>query len=515
MSPTELVSHDTTSALRAALASWRETFHPVLGRWVEALGARLATPLEELPLKKGERAERLAELATTADEARRTAVLQAFEAFAREATGALVWPAVEAWAEVEPDPRVARMALRVLATLEHDLTAKLWRRLVGCIERHGDTGVVEEAQAYLETLRSRGGGWGFSVERFENVLGKLATKRKPGFVDPTVLEQVKAALESGTAAHTRARQSEAQTEAAMLEAIVTSPDDDGPRLVYADWLSERRNPLGEFITLQVGRSGRRATKDAREREARLLAGHRKELLGPFDGVVSKTGLEFERGFLVECVALQPLPVHPLTRLLRAVVFEDRVGQGVRLDGLVSATGPSVQHGLKELPLLAPRLTRWRIFTRTPDAVAASVEHAKVEELALRTSSGSLDSWLAAVFATPCGARLRALAAATTSYTELQLAPLRIPRTLERFSVELPYLSELAFTRVSPEGFALDCRVEANALGGSRLAAAIEALLPALPTVSAKVSVRKADLLRMRAALTPVSARLGTVEWLPR
>ncbi|MBL8921124.1 MAG: hypothetical protein JNJ54_19835 [Myxococcaceae bacterium] len=55
----------------------------------------------------------------------------------------------------------------------------------------------------------------------------------------------------------------------------------------------------------------------------------------------------------------------------------------------------------------------------------------------------------------------------------------------------------------------------NALGGQRLAASIEALLPALPTVSARVSVRKADLLRMRAALAPVASRLGAVEWTPR
>jgi uncharacterized protein (TIGR02996 family) len=511
----QLVSQDATSALRAALSTWRETFHPEVGRWVEVLGARLVTPLDELPLKKGERAQRLAELATTADDAQRSAVLQAFEAFARDATGALVWPAVEAWAEVEPDPRVARMALRVLSGLEHDLTAKLWRRLVGCVERHGDTGVAHDAQPYLETLRARGGGWGFSVERFENVLGKLTAKRKPGYVDAAVLAQVKAALERGDEAHTRARKAEVQTEAAMLEAIVAAPDDDGPRLVYADWLSERRHPLGEFITLQVGRAGRRAGKDAREREARLLAGNRKELLGPFDGVVAKQDLVFERGFVVECVAVQPLPVHPLTRLLRHVTFEGRVGEHVRLDGLVSASGPPLLMGLAELPLQAPALKRWRIFTRTPDLVASSLEHAKLSELELRASSESLDAWLEAVFATPCGQGLRAMAVATTSYTVLQLSPARVPRTLERFSVSLPYLAELTFTRVSADGFALECRVEANALGGHRLVIALEALLPALPTISTKVSVRKADLLRLRASLAAISARLGTIEWLPR
>ena len=37
---------------------------------------------------------------------------------------------------------------------------------------------------------------------------------------------------------------------AFLQAIRESPDDDGPRLMYADWLTERGDPRGEFIRLQ-------------------------------------------------------------------------------------------------------------------------------------------------------------------------------------------------------------------------------------------------------------------------
>jgi uncharacterized protein (TIGR02996 family) len=38
-------------------------------------------------------------------------------------------------------------------------------------------------------------------------------------------------------------------ERGLLEAIGANPDDDEPRLVYADWLSERGDPRGELITL--------------------------------------------------------------------------------------------------------------------------------------------------------------------------------------------------------------------------------------------------------------------------
>ena len=39
-------------------------------------------------------------------------------------------------------------------------------------------------------------------------------------------------------------------ESTFLRAIAAFPDDDGPRLVYADWLDERGDPRAEFIRLQ-------------------------------------------------------------------------------------------------------------------------------------------------------------------------------------------------------------------------------------------------------------------------
>ena len=39
-------------------------------------------------------------------------------------------------------------------------------------------------------------------------------------------------------------------EDAFFQAILETPDDDLPRLAYADWLEERGDPRGEFIHLQ-------------------------------------------------------------------------------------------------------------------------------------------------------------------------------------------------------------------------------------------------------------------------
>jgi uncharacterized protein (TIGR02996 family) len=76
------------------------------------------------------------------------------------------------------------------------------------------------------------------------------------------------------------------TGAALLRAVVENPDDDGVRLVYADWLDEQGDPeRAEFIRVQVRLAGSsagargRAADERRERE--LLAAHADEWLKPF------------------------------------------------------------------------------------------------------------------------------------------------------------------------------------------------------------------------------------------
>ena len=215
-----------------------------------------------MPIKKGERAAALTKLITTTSHAQRSALLTSFDEFAREASGALVWPSIDAWADAKRNPRVARMALRVLFKREYDLTAKLWRRLVSCIEVHGDLGVVEEARPYEELLKTKGARWGFSLERVTNVLKKLTKSRQCKLpADPKVIEAMSARIGKAPAAP------KPEDASAMLTAICENPDDDGPKLVYADWLIERKQPLGELIVLQIARSKSKVSVEARAREA--------------------------------------------------------------------------------------------------------------------------------------------------------------------------------------------------------------------------------------------------------
>jgi uncharacterized protein (TIGR02996 family) len=76
----------------------------------------------------------------------------------------------------------------------------------------------------------------------------------------------------------------------LLAAVYASPDDDGPRAVYADFLVQRGDPRGELIALQLG-----AGDAAREDE--LLTRHQSAWLGELAALVDKTMIAWRRGFL--------------------------------------------------------------------------------------------------------------------------------------------------------------------------------------------------------------------------
>src|SRR5262245_17785517 len=52
------------------------------------------------------------------------------------------------------------------------------------------------------------------------------------------------------AIHVTAPPPRSAEEVAFVQAVLESPDDEGIRLIYADWLQERDDPLGEFIRAQ-------------------------------------------------------------------------------------------------------------------------------------------------------------------------------------------------------------------------------------------------------------------------
>ncbi|MDB4955196.1 MAG: hypothetical protein JWO36_2765 [Myxococcales bacterium] len=104
----------------------------------------------------------------------------------------------------------------------------------------------------------------------------------------------------------------AATEVALLDAIFEAPEEDAPRLVYADWLQQRSDVRGEFIALQVARAHGPAKRGARQREQALLEEHGDAWRNALRA--REQGTRFERGFMV-AVSADSINDHPAWALV--------------------------------------------------------------------------------------------------------------------------------------------------------------------------------------------------------
>jgi uncharacterized protein (TIGR02996 family) len=93
-------------------------------------------------------------------------------------------------------------------------------------------------------------------------------------------------------------------ERGLREDIYAAPDDDAPRLVYADWLIDRGDPLGSFISLQCERASR-GDPNPSDAEQRLLDANWQAWIGYPAIVAVPPGIEFERGLWSACDLFDP------------------------------------------------------------------------------------------------------------------------------------------------------------------------------------------------------------------
>ena len=96
----------------------------------------------------------------------------------------------------------------------------------------------------------------------------------------------------------------------FLSAILAAPDDDLPRMIYADWLDERGDPdRAEFIRTQIelARLPRNAPgrRPLRAQAAELLRRHRSAWLAPLPRLPEVRFNGFERGFPGRVVTTEP------------------------------------------------------------------------------------------------------------------------------------------------------------------------------------------------------------------
>jgi uncharacterized protein (TIGR02996 family) len=191
------------------------------------------------------------------------------------------------------------------------------------------------------------------------------------------------------------------TGSKLRAAIFASPDDDAPRLVYADWLLERGDPLGEFIQIQcmLGRAitgslakvspnhamgANRPTKSDRDAESRkalelreqaLLREHQKTWIAPIRGFINSWF--WERGFVSRVdVNVKKLVAH------YAAILDVAPLRAVYLMGCTpAAVRQFSQHPLVG-SLRSVAFDMQRISVREAD-IFRSPHFAKLQELSLR------------------------------------------------------------------------------------------------------------------------------------
>lgn len=160
----------------------------------------------------------------------------------------------------------------------------------------------------------------------------------------------------------------------FLRFIAEAPQDDARVATFMDWLLERNDPRGTFISLQ------RAGKDSKS----LLKKHEKAWLGSMAKGAVKGSAVFRGGFVRE-VALQcwqgshlPLEDEPLLAFLE--VLDVRGGSNLPIPEWLTAA---------KWPALRSLTTSPRVLERVPDSLLTQLDTLGVEGRPVRSASEQL------------------------------------------------------------------------------------------------------------------------------
>lgn len=278
---------DASSELTRLLELWRAARHVSTSELIHRVGELVDfTPS---PLTKKSKKSAIATWLTETQRegpATLSARLTQLIPLLADASAPTVWPLFEALSLRPPDPRIATLATRVLV---RDVKADLWsdkmlRRLLNCVEVHGDRGHFLALEAGLPR-----------TVLLEGVAQRAARLVKKGLAEtpsgPELPQSERAALVTQ-----KWEVGELKSQPDLFAHVYEDPFDLSRRHVLADALQEAGDPRGEFIALQLGH------RDEKRQRA-LLKAHRKQWLGPFAPYAADA--RFEEGFVSE-LRLKPL-----------------------------------------------------------------------------------------------------------------------------------------------------------------------------------------------------------------
>lgn len=272
---------DATKELTRLLERWRAARHISTSELIHLVGGLVRVEPAPLP-KRGQRAAVLEWLDVTAREGPATLSLRLaqLEPLLSDWAPASIWPLFEAIATRPADPRLATFATRLLVgDVRVVLTDVLRRRLLNCVETHGDVGHYRALEVGFRTRVLDDG----LVKRFQRLLKHGLAAKVDG---PELSPEERAAL----ASQVWEPGALPDTGPDLFTLVYEDPYDLTRRQVLADSLLEKNDPRGEFIALQLA-------KVNEKRQRTLLNKHRKAWLGPFAKVVDEA--TFEDGFVTD------------------------------------------------------------------------------------------------------------------------------------------------------------------------------------------------------------------------
>lgn len=319
----------------------------------------------------------------------------AFEGYALAAalTGLVGKNAGKAFTRAADSSKFLKTAARAGGKLKQGPVAALAFKLVA----HWTQGVPEAAQEDAQAAVWNALAAGMLLHQYEH------GSKHPALAALKAEKRAKAAPEPAQSAPEAPK---------LIDAILGAPDDDGPRLVYADWLSQHGDPRGEFIQLQctLGRT----------------------IFGSLNGV-SKTG---KRPAEVKALKLREL------ELLKK--YEKQWLEGIRFfrewqwhRGFISSiTGKAADflqgaQALSRVPLEAAELTGYVPGLRA--AMGATQPHLTLRALDFRLNR--LTAKTAGVLSMPFFSRLRQLSLGENDFSDpASIRPLAALTRLERLSL---------------------------------------------------------------------------------
>jgi uncharacterized protein (TIGR02996 family) len=153
----------------------------------------------------------------------------------------------------------------------------------------------------------------------------------------------------------------------LLQAVLERPDDDAPRLVYADALMAEGDPRGEFIQVQCALKARRGDTSAlMTRERALLSAHKAQWEAPFEGV----GLVWSRGFPETVIGQGKALVKLLPACVEELPIRSVTVSSTDLDSFVALTKLPALRRVAELEISgSDRYDDWTIGDVGAEALA--------------------------------------------------------------------------------------------------------------------------------------------------